>query len=82
MVNRGNRFTCNYNAHHKIQKEKDMKGTITHKIISLIIQLNAHIQLNIRIVYQMSSTCFGAHCAILKENSLSLLETSAIVRLS
>jgi hypothetical protein len=46
-------------------------------IISLIFQLNVHGQLNICIVYWMSPTCFGAHCAILRYSSYHFSKPSA-----
>jgi hypothetical protein len=37
------------------------------------------IKLNIFIVYYTSPTCFGAHCAIVREISLSLLQTICLL---
>jgi hypothetical protein len=42
-------------------------------IIVLILQRNAHVQLNICIVYYMFPTCFVAQCAIHREKSFHFL---------
>jgi len=43
-------------------------------IISLIYQLNAYYIIEDIFFYQLSPTCFGAYCTILRENFVSLAQ--------
>ena len=43
-------------------------------IISLTLQLNAHYIIDYIYLYQISPTCFCAHCTVLRENFVSLVK--------